>query len=100
MWLADGWPDALATGWPYALWVGLVEMGVTFLLWQQALKRTNNVARISQLIFLSPFLSLLLIGSVLGESVRATTIIGLFIIVTGVVLTQRGARTLDQPSGS
>ncbi len=100
MWLTDGWPDALASGWPYALWVGLVEMGVTFLLWQQALKRTRSVARISQLIFLSPFLSLLLIGSVLGESVRATTIIGLFIIVAGVVMTQRGGRNLDQSNGS
>ena len=84
----DGWPVS-SEGWPYAVWVGLVEMGVTFVLWQQALKRTAHVARISQLIFLSPFLSLVLIGNVLGEPIRSTTVWGLAIIVAGVMITQR-----------
>ena len=84
----DGWP-ASSEGWPYAVWVGLVEMGVTFLLWQQALKRTAHVARISQLIFLSPFLSLVLIGNVLGEPIQTNTVLGLAIIVAGVMITQR-----------
>ncbi len=84
----DGLPAIESDGWAYAAWVGVVEMGVTFLLWQQALKRTRQVARISQLIFLAPFLSLLLIGGVLGEEIRAATVIGLAIIVGGVVLTQ------------
>ncbi|XOV82258.1 MAG: DMT family transporter [bacterium] len=72
----------------YGSWVGLVEMGITFLLWQQALKRTRSVARLGQLIFLSPFLSLLLINQVLGEAISWQAIAGLAIIVLGVVLTQ------------
>jgi drug/metabolite transporter (DMT)-like permease len=75
----------------YGAWVGLVEMGVTFLLWQQALRLTRETARIGQLIFLSPFLSLLLIGSVLGETVHLTSWIGLGIIVAGLLVTGRPA---------
>lgn len=75
----------------YGAWVGLVEMGVTFLLWQQALRLTEQTARIGQLIFLSPFLSLLLIGAVLGETVHASSWIGLGVIVTGLLVTGRPA---------
>ena len=75
----------------YGAWVGLVEMGVTFLLWQQALRLTRQTARIGQLIFLSPFLSLLLIGSVLGETIHLTSWIGLGIIVAGLLVTGRPA---------
>ena len=32
-------------------YVGLFEMGITFVLWLSALKSTNNTARISNLIF-------------------------------------------------
>ncbi len=75
----------------YGAWVGLVEMGVTFLLWQQALRSTRQAGRIGQLIFLSPFLSLLLIGSVLGETVHLTSWLGLGIIVIGLLVTGRPA---------
>jgi drug/metabolite transporter (DMT)-like permease len=73
----------------YGAWVGLVEMGITFLLWQQALRLTTQAARIGQLIFLSPFLSLLLIGAVLGEHVHTTSWLGLGIIVVGLLVTGR-----------
>lgn len=73
----------------YGVWVGAVEMGVTFLLWQQALKLTSQAARVGQLIFLSPFLSLLLIGAVLGETIHLTSWIGLGIIVCGLLITGR-----------
>ena len=42
----------------YGAWVGLVEMGIAFLLWQRALALTTVAGRLGQLIFLSPFLSL------------------------------------------
>ncbi|MGE0625322.1 MAG: DMT family transporter [Pseudomonadales bacterium] len=73
----------------YGAWVGLIEMGVTFLLWGRALKLTAHAARIGQLIFLSPFLSLVLIGSVLGETVHLTSWLGLGIIVAGLLITGR-----------
>ena len=73
----------------YGAWVGLAEMGITFLLWQRALKLTRHAARIGQLIFLSPFLSLVLIGAVLGETIHPTSWIGLGIIVAGLLVTGR-----------
>jgi len=73
----------------YGAWVGLVEMGVTFLLWQQALRRTAHAGRIAQLIFLSPFISLVLIDRVLGEHVRPTSFVGLAAIVAGLLIAGR-----------
>lgn len=73
----------------YGSWVGLIEMGITFLLWQRALRLTGHAARLGQLIFLSPFLSLLMIGAVLGETIHPTSWLGLAIIVLGLLTTGR-----------
>ena len=72
-----------------AAYVGAVEMGFTFVLWLTALRLTTSTARIANLIFLSPFLSLLFIQFVLGEPVRGATPLGLVLIVGGL-LWQRG----------
>ena len=70
----------------YGLWVGLIEMGLTFLLWHRALALTRNAGRISQLIFISPFVSLVLIANVLGEAIYPSAIVGLAFIVAGLLL--------------
>jgi drug/metabolite transporter (DMT)-like permease len=67
-----------------AAYVGAVEMGFTFVLWLTALKLTASTARIANLIFLAPFLSLLFIQFVLGEPVRGATPVGLVLIVGGL----------------
>lgn len=82
----DGWPAWTRATMPYGLWVGCVEMGMTFLLWLMALRRTRHAARIGQLIFLSPFLSLLLIERVLAEPVPPSSWLGLGVIVAGLLL--------------
>ncbi len=56
-----------------AIYVGLFEMGITFVLWLTALKKATHIARISNLIFISPFLSLLLISFILGEPIAPST---------------------------
>ena len=86
-----GWPTLTGERLAYGAWVGLVEMGVTFLLWQQAMRRTRQAGRIGQLIFLSPFLSLVLIGTVVGESIHWTSAAGLGVIVLGLWLSRRGS---------
>ena len=73
----------------FGLWVGLIEMGIAFLVWQRALRLTRNAARIGQLIFLAPFLSFALIGAVLGETIHPTSVAGLAIIVAGLVVARR-----------
>ncbi len=87
--LGPGLPPLNAHTLIFGAWVGLVEMGVTFLLWQQALKLASHAARIGQLIFLSPFLSLVLIGNVLGETIYLTSWAGLAVIVAGMLVTGR-----------
>jgi hypothetical protein len=84
-----GLPALTAERLGYGAWVGLIEMGITFLLWQQALRRTAHAGRIAQLIFLSPFISLVLIDRVLGEAVHGATWFGLAAIVAGLLLAQR-----------
>jgi hypothetical protein len=81
----------------YGAWVGLVEMGVTFLLWQQALRRTAHAGRIAQLIFLSPFISLVLIDRVLGERVHASSFVGLTCIIGGLLLAGRASSNPKRP---
>jgi drug/metabolite transporter (DMT)-like permease len=94
--LVSGLPDLTMSHLGYGAWVGLIEMGVTFLLWQQALRRTAHAGRIAQLIFLSPFISLLLIDHVLGEAVKATSWLGLATIVAGLLLAARGAPSAER----
>ena len=64
--------------------MGTFEMGLCFVLWLMAMKLTDNTARISNLIFLSPFLSLIFIHFLLGEDILPSTFIGLILIVTGL----------------
>jgi len=61
-------------------------MGITFLVWLKALRSAKTTAHVVNLIYLVPFLSLLLIGLVLGEEIRASTVVGLILIVAGIVL--------------
>ncbi len=68
------------------VYVGLFEMGVTYILWLAALQLSETTARISTLIFLSPFISLIFINRILGEAIAFTTILGLLLIVTGLLL--------------
>ncbi|MBF4275299.1 EamA family transporter, partial [Vibrio anguillarum] len=64
------------------------EMGITFVLWLSALKLTQNTARISNLIFASPFISLILLATIIGEAIHPTTLIGLIFIMLGLLVQQ------------
>ena len=77
-----------------AIYVGLVEMAIAFLLWSRALKLTTNAARVSNLIFLAPFVSLVIINQLLGEPLFITTFIGLVLIISGLLYQQAMHRRL------
>lgn len=74
-----------------AAYVGIFEMGVSFILWLHAMRMADNTARLSTLIFLAPPLSLLLIWGLLSEPVMASTLVGLAFILSGLALQQVGA---------
>jgi drug/metabolite transporter (DMT)-like permease len=66
-----------------AAYVGVFEMGLTFALWLTALKLTTSTARVANLIFLSPLVSLFLIHVLVGEAILPSTYWGLGLILLG-----------------
>lgn len=67
------------------IYVGVFEMGLTFILWGKALNMATNRVTVTQLTYLSPVLSLFLIHFVLGESIGIATVVGLFLIIGGIL---------------
>lgn len=92
IWLTNLWLTGLI--WPSlpglagAAYVGVFEMGVAFVLWLHAMKLTESTARLAGLIYLSPFLSLVLIHYLVGEEIHWSSGVGLVLIVTGTLLQQ------------
>lgn len=69
-----------------AAYIGIFEMGISFLFWLAAMKLTENTARIANLIFLAPFLSLVFIYFLVGEKILPSTLLGLAFIVAGLLV--------------
>ena len=76
-----------------SVYVGLFEMAIPFIFFGLALKKTDNPALINQLCYLSPFISLFIIQSVLGEPIYITTIVGLLLIIGGILFNEYGVKT-------
>ncbi len=72
-----------------AVYIGLFEMGITFVLWLTALKYSKSNARLSSLVYLSPFISLMLIALILKEPIYISTLVGLVFILSGIVLQKK-----------
>lgn len=72
-----------------SVYVGLFEMGITFIFWAKALSLATNRAAVISLTYLSPVLSMILIYLILGESIYTTTLIGFALIIIGVKLSNR-----------
>lgn len=88
MYQNQAWQNLDFTAWLAVTYVGLFEMGITFVLWLYALKKTNHTSRISNLIFLSPFISLFLLSKIIGEEVGISTVAGLVLILCGLIVQQ------------
>ena len=67
-------------------YVGIFEMGITFVVWLKALQFSQTTSKVSNLIFLSPFLSLVFINVILGEKIYLSSVVGLFFIILGIIL--------------
>ena len=74
------------TGISLAVYAGIFEMGITYLLWIRAMKLSSGNEKISTLVYIAPFLSLIFIHYFVGETIYGTSIIGLTFIVTGILL--------------
>jgi drug/metabolite transporter (DMT)-like permease len=71
-----------------AVYIGAFEMGIPFVFFGLALRKSTNTALVNQLCYLSPFISLFIISLVLGEKILPTTFAGLFLIVFGIIFNE------------
>ena len=69
-----------------AVYIGLFEMGFSFVLWLKALQYSESTGKVAILIYLTPFLSLLFIHLVLHERLLYTSVIGLCLIIGGILV--------------
>jgi drug/metabolite transporter (DMT)-like permease len=71
--------------WLSGVYVGIFEMGIAFIFWMKALQLTGSTDKISNLIYISPFLSLFFIHYIAGEKIYYTTPMGLVLVVSGIL---------------
>lgn len=71
-----------------SMYVGVCEMGIPFIFFGLAIKKTSNSTLVNQLCYLAPFISLYFIHLILGEQILTSTYIGLLLIVVGIIFNE------------
>ena len=83
-----------------SIYIGFFEMGISLVLWQSALKISTTVSRIASLVFITPFLSLIILYLILGERILLSTVAGILLICGGLILQKYFTkRAINQSSG-
>lgn len=67
------------------MWLGIFTSGLAFVFWFLALKY-GDTAKMSNMIFLTPFLSLVYIYFLVGEKILISSVVGLVVIVAGILI--------------
>lgn len=80
-----------------SVYIGIFEMGITFLLWLKSLQLASTTDKVSNLVYLAPFISLIFVHYILHEPVYYTTPVGLLLIIFGIIVQNR--RTKSVKSG-
>ncbi len=97
--LTGNWPEMPSwQGIVGCVYIGIFEMSVVFVIWLKALNYSRDTAKVSNLIYLSPFLGLFWIHQMVGETIHLYTLIGLVFIVGGIVLQGMSAK-MDKKKG-
>ncbi len=84
-------------GWLTAIYVGIFEMGITFVLWLLAMQYASATDRISNLVYVAPFLNLVIVNIVLDESIYKTTVFGLILLISGIVIQNMKGKHAQKP---
>lgn len=75
-----------------SVYVGVFEMGITFYFWLKALKLAKTTDKVSNLVYLAPFVSLIFVYFILHEPVYLTTPAGLLLIISGILIQNRKSK--------
>ena len=86
MTVGDHWQLPGIKGGLGAVYIGLFEMSLAFFCWFQALKLSRNISMLNNMIFLTPFGSLMVIYWVLEEPVYPSTLVGLTLIIGSILM--------------
>ena len=89
-----------AVGWGAAVYIGFFEIGITTVLWLMALRGVKDTTRVSGLIYLVPFISLIFISQVAEEAIHLSSVLGLVLVIGGQLLIQRKNRLEAKGTGS
>jgi len=76
-----------------SVYIGIFEMGITFFFWLKALKMASTTDKVSNLVYLAPFLSLIFVHYIIHEPVYYTTPVGLLLIIAGIYVQNRKIST-------
>ena len=95
VWFFSDFTIQLGTGLFAMIYVGIFEVGITYILWLKAMNMSTNNAKIGNLVFFAPFLSLVFIHFFLRETIYITTFIGLVLIVAGILVQQLKMKKRD-----
>lgn len=82
----EEWVMLSGKEWLSLLWLGVVVDAVAYLLWALALKGSENTAKIANLAYLTPFLSLIVSAVVLGEKITIRAGLALVFIIGGILM--------------
>ena len=82
----EKWIPISGVQWIGMLWLGVVIDAVAYLLWALALKESENTAKIANLAFLTPFLSLVVSAVFLKEKIQLRAFVALIFIIGGILL--------------
>lgn len=84
--LTERWVPIKGVQWLGILWLGVVIDAIAYLLWALALKDSDNTAKIANLAYLTPFLSLVVSAVFLKEKIRPQAIAALVFIIGGILM--------------
>ena len=72
-----------------SVYIGIFEMGITFFFWLKALQMASTTDKVSNLVYIAPFISLIFVHYILHEPVYYTTPAGLLLIIIGILIQNR-----------
>ena len=81
-------------GFVASVYTGIFEMGITFFFWLKALQLAETSDKVSNLVYLAPFVSLMFLYFIIKEPVYFTTPAGLLLIITGIFIQNKRSKSL------
>lgn len=84
LWVLPEWQAVAGS-----VYIGLFEMGFAYVFWLKGLQLSSTTAKVSNLIFMAPFISLFLINLTVKEEIYWSTFAGLGFITAGIIMQRR-----------